>query len=75
MNISVIDEVVGQLKSMPYSLQWQVLEFTKSLMQAEVRGTSGKQLVRLAGSISTDDIELMAKAIEQGCEQVDVHEW
>ncbi len=75
MNIPIINEVVEQLKIMPEHLQWQVLEFARSLAKAEVRGTSGQQLLRFAGSISADDLQIMREAIEQGCERIDVDEW
>ena len=75
MNIPIIDEVVEQLKVMPQNLQWQVLEFVRALVKAEVRGTPGQQLLRFAGSIPLDDLKLMRAAIEQDCERVDVDEW
>ena len=75
MNISIIDEVVEQLKVMPQHLQWQVLEFVRTLVKAEVRGTPGHQLLRFAGSIPSDDLQLMREAIEQDCERVDINEW
>ncbi len=75
MNISIIDEVVEQLKIMPQHLQWQVLEFIRVLVKADLRGTPGQQLLRFAGSISLDDLKLMGEAIERDCERVDVDEW
>ena len=75
MNIPIIDEVVEQLKIMPQHLQWQVLEFIRVLVKADLRGTPGQQLLRFAGSISLDDLKLMGEAIEQDCERVDVDEW
>lgn len=74
MSIPIIDEVVEQLKVMPQPLQRQVLEFVRSLVNAEVQGTPGQQLLRFAGSISSEDLQLMREAIEQDCEQVDVDE-
>ncbi|WP_346294167.1 hypothetical protein [Sphaerothrix gracilis] len=75
MNIPIVDEVVEQLKAMPQPLQRQVLEFVRLLVKAEVRGTPGPQLLRFAGSISSDDLQLMREAIEQDCERVDIDEW
>lgn len=75
MNISIIDEVVEQLKIMPQHLQWQVLEFVRVLVKAELRGTPGQKLLRFAGSIPLDDLQLMREAIEQDCERVDLDEW
>ena len=75
MSIPIIDEVVEQLKVMPQPLQKQVLEFVRSLVKAEVRGTPGQQLLRFAGSIPSNDLQLMREAIEQDCERVDLDEW
>jgi hypothetical protein len=63
MNPSIIDRVVEQLKVMPQQQQWQVLQFTETLLKAEVPGTPGKQLLRFAGSIPADELQLMNEAI------------
>jgi hypothetical protein len=73
--MTIADEVVEQLRGMPQPLQRQVLEFVRTLMKGEVRGTPGQQLLRFAGSIPPDDLQLMREAIEQDCEQVDIDEW
>ncbi|MGB3294258.1 MAG: hypothetical protein WBB01_14820 [Phormidesmis sp.] len=75
MNIPIIDEVVEQLKVMPQPLQRQVLKFVRSLIQAEVRGTPGQQLLRFAGSIPSADLQSMSEAIKQDCERIDIDEW
>ncbi|MBW4559054.1 MAG: hypothetical protein KME59_24660 [Trichormus sp. ATA11-4-KO1] len=74
-NISIIDEVIEQLRAMPQHLQWQVLEFAQSLAKSQVRGTPGKHLLRFAGSIPPEDLQLIREVIEQDCEQVDINEW
>lgn len=75
MNIPIVEEVVEQLKVMPQHLQWQVLEFVRALVKSGVRGTPGQQLLRFAGSIPIDDLQLMREAIDRDCERVDVDEW
>jgi hypothetical protein len=75
MSMSVIEQVVEQLKAMPQPLQWQVLEFARTLLGAKVQGVSGQQLLQFAGAIPLDDLQLMQEIIEQGCEQVDLNEW
>lgn len=75
MNVSIIDEVVEQLKAMPQPLQRQVLAFVRTLVKAEIRGTPGQQLLRFAGSIPLNDLQLMSEAIERDCERVDIDEW
>ena len=73
--MTITDEVVEQLRSMPQHLQRQVLEFVRTLMKMELRGTPGQQLLRFAGSIPSDDLQLMREAIERDCERIDVDEW
>lgn len=75
MSVSIINEVIKRLEIMPQHLQQRVLEFTQALVKAEVRGTPGQQLLRFAGSIPLDDVQVMREAIEQDCERVDVDEW
>lgn len=75
MNISIIDKVVEQLRVMPEDLQWQVLEFARTLVKTEVRGTTGQQLLHFAGSIPPDELQFMHEAIEQDCERIDINEW
>jgi hypothetical protein len=46
MSISVIDQVVEQLRAMPQPSQWQVLAFARTLIASKVQGVSGQQLLR-----------------------------
>lgn len=71
----LIAQVIEQLKTLPQELQWRVLEFTRALAISTPRGVPGEQLLKFAGTISPEDIQTMSEAIEQGCEQVDTHEW
>ena len=71
----LIDEVVEHLESLLPSLQEQVLALVRALDISVQRGVLGSQLIQFAGSIPDTDIQLMAQAIESGCEQVDLNEW
>ncbi|MEB3279212.1 MAG: hypothetical protein VKK42_09875 [Lyngbya sp.] len=75
MTVSIIDQVVEQLRAMPQPLQWQVLEFGRRLAASKIRGVPGQQLLQFAGTIHPHDLQLMQEEIEQGCEQVDLNEW
>jgi len=75
MDTPIAEKVVEQLKDLPQELQWRVLEFARALAQSTPHGVPGRQLLRLAGTISPEDAELMREAIERGCEQVDTNEW
>ena len=53
--------------------QMSVLNYLKSLLNKD--RSSNKNLLKLAGSISPEDIELMEKAIKEDCEKIDKDEW
>ncbi len=67
METSTLHEVIEQLQRMPQSLQQQVLEFARSLADSPVQGVPGSQLLRFAGTIPLQDVELMREAIAQDC--------
>jgi hypothetical protein len=75
MNTLVMDKVMQQMQTLPSELQWRVLEFTRALAISTPRGIPGRQLLDLAGSVPLADLEQMSQAIEEGCEQVDAHDW
>lgn len=75
MDTSIVDKVVEQLKGLPSELQWRVLEFTRALTISTPHGVPGQQLLRFAGSIPFEDVEVMREAIERDCERVDFDEW
>ena len=75
MNAPVIEKVIEQLQTLPTEMQWRVLAFTRALAQTAPQGVPGRKLLRFAGTIPLEDVRLMQEAIEQGCEQVDTHEW
>ena len=72
---TLVDKVVDQLKTLPYEMQWRVFEFTRALAVSAPRGVPGLQLLRFAGAIPLDDLQLMRQTIEEGCERVDTNEW
>ena len=43
--------------------------------EAPLRGVPGKTLLRFAGTIPADDLDLMERVIEEECEQVDADGW
>jgi hypothetical protein len=65
MTTSISDQIIEQLKIMPQDLQYQVLEFARNLTKSTIKGVPGKELLRFAGSIPKEDLQLMTEAIEQ----------
>lgn len=72
MTTSIKDNLLSQIDKLPHDLQVRVLDFVKALIP---EGVEGKSLLRFGGAISMDDLQLMSKAIEEGCEKVEVSEW
>lgn len=75
MTKPIESKVIDQLVGLPEDLQVRVLEFAKSLSLGTTRGVPGKDLLDLAGTIPADDLVTIRKAIEEGCEQVEIDEW
>ncbi|HET6231443.1 MAG TPA: hypothetical protein VFE05_15320 [Longimicrobiaceae bacterium] len=67
-------EIIERLAALAPNQQKQVLEFVRGLDEAPKRG-SGESLLRFAGALPPEDVAAMARAIEEGCENVDPHGW
>ena len=63
MKNSIVTAVTEQLSALPENMQQRVLEFVQALRISERRSVSGKQLLRFAGLIPPDDLQLMRQAI------------
>jgi hypothetical protein len=75
INPLIEKEILTQLDKLSLEQQLQVLNVAKSLAGTMPVGVPGKELLHLAGTISTEDATLMREAIEEGCEQVNLNEW
>ncbi len=69
----VIKKLVMELEKLPENLQREVLDFVYTLKSTP--RIPGIELLRFAGTIPADDLELMRRAIESDCEQVQAVEW
>lgn len=75
---SIRYKLIEQLQFLPETALEQVLEFVEGLNQKHLQkpvGVSGHQLLQFAGAIPSNDLQLMAEAIELNCNQVDLNEW
>jgi hypothetical protein len=63
MNNAVILKVVEQMEMLPDNLQQQVLEYVQTLKASVQPGVPGRQLLRFAGFIPSDDLQEMKQAI------------
>ena len=72
---SVRKEIIAELNRLGAEQQLRVLDFARGLTAAKPRGVPGKALLSFAGVISPDDARAMTRAIEEGCEKVNLDEW
>ena len=75
MSKNLQSEIGEQLRVLPLDEQRLVLDFARALALSKTQGVPGKQLLRFAGTIPSDDLKRMSAAIEEGCEQVEINEW
>ncbi len=68
-------ELLEQIEKLTPLQQKQVLDFAMELSGELAKRYPGKNLLQFAGTISPEDIEIMKRTIEEGCEQVDESEW
>jgi hypothetical protein len=68
-------ELLGEFSKLAPVQQQQVLDYVRTLRTSKPKGVPGSTLFQFAGTIDAQDLQLMAQAIEEGCEQVDSHEW
>ena len=66
-------QILDQVEKLPVDKQREVLDFARKL--ARPAGKRVEDLMTFAGSIDASDLELMEKAIEEACEQIDANEW
>ena len=66
--------LLKEFEKMDKTNQNKLLNYAKKLSQSP-KSKNTDNVLKLAGSISKEDIELMDKAIKEGCEQVDHDEW
>ncbi|MGQ9824092.1 MAG: hypothetical protein ACUVSK_03700 [Desulfotomaculales bacterium] len=68
-------EILKEIDCLPLHIQKRVLDFARTLKSTLYEGVPGRELLRFAGSISPEEGELINRAIEEACEQVDPGEW
>ncbi len=69
------NNIAEQIDKLPENMKFKVSDFVNSLIIGKPKGVEGKNLLKFEGAISEKDIELMSKAIKDGCEKVDDNEW
>lgn len=68
-------EIIRELGQLPPELQRRVLHFVRVLAQSVRKGVPGKELLRFAGVVESEDVEAMRQATQAGCGRVDADDW
>ncbi len=68
-------EILDKLDLLAIEGQRRVLDFTRALTETKTVGIPGRDLLQFAGTIEKTELESMKRAIEDGCERVDLNEW
>jgi hypothetical protein len=74
VDTEVQTRLIEQLERLPLSKQQRVLDYARSLAEP-LRGTPGEDFLELCGTLSRESAEEMTRAIEEGCEQIDLDDW
>lgn len=74
-NSSFEQELLTEFAKLTPVHQQQVLHYVRTLSSAKPKGVPGSSLLKFAGTIDSQELQLMAQAIEEGCEQVNPHDW
>ncbi len=75
VNPEIKKKIIEDLNNLPFDSQKKVQEFAHALLITQSRGKSGKEMMKLSGTLSNDDAGELKRIIESGCEKVDVNEW
>jgi hypothetical protein len=75
--LSLKDQIIDELDKLTPDQQEKLLNFTKRLQATSPTPTSGDLLLAHIDTFSFDpnDLDEIAKAIEEGCEKVDLDGW
>lgn len=73
MSKTLKDEIIEQVTRLEAPQQRKVLDFARGL--GTPAGTSGRDLLRFAGSIDSADLEKISQAIQEGCEKIEPNGW
>ena len=69
------EQILEQVSLLPQEQQRRILDFARALAMSVPVGARGKELLRFAGAIEADELQMIAQAIEDGCERINLNEW
>ena len=68
-------KLLEQIEKLTPLQQKQVLDFALELSGELSKRYPGEKLLKLVGTISKEDLEIMKRTVEEGCGRIDESEW
>jgi hypothetical protein len=72
---AIKERILNDLERLTPEQQKHAAELVHGLVFPLPSGTPGSDLLRFAGTLNDEATRQMTKAIEEGCERVDLDEW
>jgi hypothetical protein len=72
---SLREELLKALDRLSPAMQRRVLDFARTLRESRLRGTSGGELLKFAGTVSPSEADEFLRGIEEDCERVNPNDW
>ena len=72
---AVKEQILNDRDRLSPELQRRAADLVHGLVSPLPKGTSGRELLRFAGTLDDESAREMNEAIEQGCERVDLDAW
>jgi hypothetical protein len=69
------EKIIQIVVALPEEEQNRLLDYLQRLPLKTPVGTPGKDLLFIAGRIPKDDLEIMRRAVDEDCEQIDYDSW
>jgi hypothetical protein len=74
----LLEEAITKVKKLSESEQNTIAQIVLDRLNNTnygIKGIKGKELIKFAGIIPDDDLELINQAILEGCDRIDLDEW
>jgi hypothetical protein len=68
---AIKEQILSDLERLSPQEQRRAAQLVHGLVSAPPKGTSGRDLLRFAGTLDDESAREMTEAIEEGCERVD----
>ena len=75
MSPELKQQILDELDRLDSEQQKRVLDYAHELAVRHPRGVPGKKLLMFSAAFDPSDLDAMRRAIEDGCERVDLNGW